>query len=159
MADRKTHQKQEPPRFKRLDCMRLAIALGSSDHNNGGNGIGAVIARRGQLIAQATSTLRGKCDPTLHAEMNAIRAACRKLGSKYLEGCVLYSTFEPCPMCTSAAIWAKMRGIVFGALISDRTAHAHQRILITASEIAKRGKPKLKVRGGLLRNECLPLLN
>lgn len=134
--------------------MQMAIALAASDRTKGGYGIGAVIVKKGTLISRGTTTVQKCCDPTLHAEINAIRVACRKLKSRTLEGCDLYSTFEPCPMCTSAAIWARMRGITFGALMSDHTRKTHQRVLIPAYQIVRLGVPRLEILGGLLRDEC-----
>lgn len=72
-------------------------------------------AASGLLLAQACDTVMRDCDPTCHAEVNAIRVASRKLNRLSLRGCVLYSTCEPCPMCMSASIWAELDGVVFGA--------------------------------------------
>ncbi len=71
--------------------------------------------RNGALLAQAYDTVMEMCDPTNHAEMNAIREATRKLKLLSLRGCTLYSTCEPCPMCMSACIWAEVDTVVFGA--------------------------------------------
>lgn len=141
-----------------VNHMEVAIALARANRHRGGHPIGAVVVREKRIIARATTTLRWECDPTCHAEINAIRGACKTLGSRYLEACILYSTFEPCPMCTCAAIWARMQGIVFGALLSDETEHARQRISIAAAYIAARGEPKLDIHAGFLRGECLKLI-
>ena len=69
----------------------------------------------GELVAQATDTVLAQGDPTNHAELNAIRAAARKLNRLSLRGCTLYSTCEPCPMCMSACIWAEVDAVVYGA--------------------------------------------
>jgi len=69
----------------------------------------------GELISNAYDTVMQESDPTNHAEVNAIRIATRKLGRLSLRGCVLYSTCEPCPMCTSALIWAELEGVIYGA--------------------------------------------
>ncbi len=71
--------------------------------------------RSGVLVAQAYDTVLKMCDPTNHAEINAIRDAARELQSLSLRGCTLYSTCEPCPMCMSACIWAEVDTVVFGA--------------------------------------------
>jgi tRNA(Arg) A34 adenosine deaminase TadA len=71
--------------------------------------------RTGALVASAYDTVMQQCDPTNHAEINAIRAATRKLQRLSLRGCTLYSTCEPCPMCMSACIWAEIDTVVFGA--------------------------------------------
>ena len=71
--------------------------------------------RSGVLVAQACDTVMKMCDPTNHAEINAIRDAARELQRLSLRGCTLYSTCEPCPMCISACIWAEIDTVVFGA--------------------------------------------
>ncbi len=75
--------------------------------------------RSGVLVAQAYDTVMRMCDPTNHAEMNAIRDAARELQRLSLRGCTLYSTCEPCPMCISACIWAEIDTVVFGASTLD----------------------------------------
>ena len=139
--------------------MHLAISLAMKNRAKGGDPVGAIVVQHDRVVARAVTTLRKQYDPTAHAEINAIRAACKAEKSRYLADCILYTTFEPCPMCTSTAIWAKMRGIVFGSRISDQTTNVHQRIAIPAAEVIKKGKPKLEICGGFLRDECLPLLN
>jgi tRNA(Arg) A34 adenosine deaminase TadA len=71
--------------------------------------------RDGALVARAVDTVMEMCDPTNHAEINAIREATRNLQRLSLRGCTLYSTCEPCPMCMSACIWAEVDTVVFGA--------------------------------------------
>ena len=74
----------------------------------------AVVDEAGQIIAKGRTTVGQDNDPTAHAEVNAIREACRRLGVSQLpDGCWLYSTFEPCPLCASAALWAGIDGIVY----------------------------------------------
>lgn len=140
------------------EYMRMAIATARANRVRGGHAIAAVVVRGDRVIGQAATSLRWEFDPTAHAEVNAIRAACQFIKSRYLEDSILYSTFEPCPMCVAAAVWAKMTGIVFGALMSDQTENAKQRIAIPALFIAERGEPRLDIRAGFLRDECLELL-
>ncbi|MPM98901.1 tRNA-specific adenosine deaminase [bioreactor metagenome] len=78
--------------------------------------------------------------------------------SKRLDDCYLYTTFEPCPMCTSAVIWAKMKGIVFGANMNDETEQCPQRIKIRCFNIIKKGTPKLELYSNFMRKECKELL-
>lgn len=74
----------------------------------------AVVDAGGTIVAKGITTVGIDHDPTAHAEVNALRAACKKLGvSEFPKGYYLYSTFEPCPLCTAAAIWAKIDGIVY----------------------------------------------
>lgn len=99
--------------------MRRAINLAISTPKEGGDAVASIIVKDNEVVAEALTTINR--DPTCHAEINAIRIAADKLNSNKLEDCYLYSTFEPCPMCTSAAIWARMKGIVFGASMEDET--------------------------------------
>lgn len=71
--------------------------------------------QNGVLLSQAYDKVMEKCDPTNHAEINAIRKATQKLQRLSLKDCILYSTCEPCPMCMSACIWAELKAVVFGA--------------------------------------------
>lgn len=90
----------------------LDLALASLERNEGGP-FGAVVVRDGNIIAEAWNRVIASKDPTAHAEILAIRAACQKLEHFHLAGCVLYASSEPCPMCLSAAYWARISRIVF----------------------------------------------
>ena len=118
----------------------------------------AIIVKDDEIIAEAYTTINKKQDPTCHAKINAIKMACKKLKSKRLEDCYIYSTYEPCPMCAAAIIWAKMKGIVYGAAMEDETEKNPQRIKISCSDITKKGTPKVKIFPNVLRNECKKLL-
>ncbi len=98
----------------RESYMREAIALSQESVTSGGGPFGAVVVKDGEVVARASNSVTLSNDPTAHAEVNAIRAACNHLGSFSLEGCDLYSSCEPCPMCLSAAYWAGIRRIYFG---------------------------------------------
>ena len=77
--------------------------------------VGAVVVKDSQLIGRGHNLVETLRDPTAHAEMIAITAACETLGTKILDGCTLYVTLEPCPMCAGAIVWARLRRLVFGA--------------------------------------------
>ena len=77
--------------------------------------VGAVIVKEGQLVGRGHNLVETLHDPTAHAEMIAITAACETLGVKILDGCTLYVTLEPCPMCAGAIVWARLHRLVFGA--------------------------------------------
>ena len=130
--------------------------------------LGAVVVQNTKIISIAHTTLHGDHDPSAHAEMNAIRIAAKKKKSRYLHGAWLYTTQEPCPMCVSAAIWAKMEGVVFGAGKDDALKiyrknkgkkFTWRQIDISARVIIAKGEPKLKLVGRFLRKECLELLD
>ena len=98
------------------EFMRRAIALAIENVRSGAGGpFAAVIVRDGKIIAEAANSVTSTCDPTAHGEVNAIRAACRALGTFSLAGCVIYSSCEPCPMCLAAIYWARLDALYFGA--------------------------------------------
>ena len=99
--------------------MQQAIDLSIDNVANGGGPFGAVIARDGEVIATGTNRVTADCDPTAHAEVNAIRAACTKLKSFKLTGCTIYTSCEPCPMCLSAIYWAGIECIFYGNTKQD----------------------------------------
>ena len=80
-----------------------------------GGPFGAIIVRNGEIIGRGHNTVLQSHDPTSHAEMNAIRDACSRLHHHHLTGAVIYSNFEPCPMCLSAIYWADIRTLYFSA--------------------------------------------
>ena len=90
----------------------LELALKGSEMNEGGP-FGAVIVHDGKIIAEGWNRVVASSDPTAHAEISAIRSACAALGNFHLIGCTLYASSEPCPMCLSAAYWARIERIVF----------------------------------------------
>lgn len=77
--------------------------------------VGAVVVRDGEIIGRGHNLVEQLQDPTAHAEMIAITAACETLGTQLLTDCTLYVTLEPCPMCAGAIVWARLRRLVFGA--------------------------------------------
>ncbi|MCA9346301.1 nucleoside deaminase [Candidatus Saccharibacteria bacterium] len=138
--------------------MQRAIDLAIENLNDGGHAVASVIVKGDEIIAEGFTTIIRDNDPTAHAEINVIRLASKLLDNRYLEGCYLYTTFEPCPMCTSAAVWAKMKGIVYGASRNDENENAHQRIKISAREVIDKGVPKLDLYEEFMRKECRKLL-
>ena len=77
--------------------------------------VGAVVVHNGRVVGRGHNMVEQLKDPTAHAEMIAITAACETLGEKYLDECAMYVTLEPCPMCAGAIVWAKVKRLVFGA--------------------------------------------
>ena len=94
--------------------MRLAITLSKRSVATGGGPFGAVIVKDDQIVSRASNSVTKTNDPTAHAEVNAIRKACRKLGTFDLSGCVLYTSCKPCPMCLGAIYWAHIDKYFFG---------------------------------------------
>ena len=103
--------------------LRRAVAL-SREHMAAGEGgpFGAVIVRHGQVLAEGWNRVTSTNDPTAHAEVVAIRRACRAVDTFALEGAVLYASCEPCPLCLAAAYWARLSHIVYANTREDAAA-------------------------------------
>lgn len=101
------------------EFMELASKLSYDNIEAGGGPFGAVIVRDGKVVSTGVNQVTVINDPTAHAEVQAIRAACRELGDFKLDGCIVYSSCEPCPMCLSALYWAGVKKIFFGNTQED----------------------------------------
>ncbi|WP_460635187.1 nucleoside deaminase [Larkinella harenae] len=102
------------------DFLREAIRLAQEGIDTGQGGpFGAVIVKNGEIVGRGCNQVTSTNDPTAHAEVVAIRDACRNLQTFQLTGCTLYTSCEPCPMCLGAIYWARPERIVFGCLHSD----------------------------------------
>jgi len=99
--------------------MLIAIALSLNSVKNNGGPFGAVIVKDGKIISQASNSVTLDNDPTAHAEINAIRAACSALQSFDLSGCTMYTSCEPCPMCLGAIYWARIDQIFYANSRTD----------------------------------------
>lgn len=100
--------------------LRRAIELAVENVQSGRGGpFGAVIVRDGEIIAEGANTVTSANDPTAHAEIEAIRAACKALGRFDLKGCAIYASCEPCPMCLGAIYWARLDALYFAASHKD----------------------------------------
>ncbi len=99
--------------------MRKAIELSIENIASGGGPFGAVITRDGEIIATGVNRVTSEHDPTSHAEVNAIRNACRKLNTFDLAGCEIYTSCQPCPMCLGAIYWAHIDKIYYGNTKTD----------------------------------------
>lgn len=148
--------------------MECAILEARRAREAGDYGIGAVIAKEDIVIAIGRNAVKRCEDPTQHAEIVAIRGAVQFFGKRHLEGCVLYATHEPCPMCAAATVFARMQGIVYGATLEDmacyalqakNTAFSWRTIDIHAKDIAERGDPPLEIIGEFMREECIKLFH
>ena len=147
-----------------MEAIRMAyLARGEGDYS-----IGALTVKDEEILSLGENRVKVDNDPTAHAEIVAIRRATQKVGSRHLDGVVLYSTHEPCPMCTSVAIWAKMDGIVSGTYIEDMDAYRKSNpskewlwrtINISPQEIVDKTDDDLVLVRGFLREECLKLFH
>ena len=136
------------------DFMRQAIALAVGNVKNGGGPFGAVIVKDGRVVATGVNRVVPDNDPTAHAEVNAIRSACVKMGTFNLSGCVLYTSCEPCPMCLGAIYWAHIDKIYYGATQYDAAAVDFDDSFIYR-ELELRPAERNKPVENILHNEAL----
>ncbi len=125
--------------------MKQALIEARKAADKGEVPVGAVVVCRDRIIARAHNLTETLNDVTAHAEMQAITAAANSLGAKYLNGCTLYVTVEPCVMCAGAIAWAQTGRLVFGASDEKR---GYRRYAPDAMH------PKTEVKDGLLADEC-----
>ncbi|MBI4718689.1 MAG: nucleoside deaminase [Planctomycetes bacterium] len=126
--------------------MNAAVAVAERGMSAGQSPFGAAIGRTdGSLIVAAHNTVRADGDPTAHAEVNAIRAACRILGTIDLSGHVIASTCEPCPMCAAAIHWARLDAVVFGASIADAEAAGFRELSLPIADLYARAGSAVRV--------------
>jgi len=105
---------------KQIDFMREAIRLACENVSSGQGGpFAAVVVKEGKIVASGVNRVTTDLDPTAHAEVNAIRNACKVLGSFQLEGCEIYTTCEPCPMCLGAIYWARPLKVYYANTQND----------------------------------------
>ncbi|MFC1625351.1 nucleoside deaminase [Patescibacteria group bacterium] len=123
--------------------------------------IGAVIVKNNKIIAKSANRILRDVDPSSHAEIAAMRLACKRLKSLDMSGCILYTTNEPCCMCTGAVVWGKMKGIVCGANVKDLEKKMKKQgknfeFFITCEEILKRQKPRITfLIKNFMRKQCV----
>ena len=134
--------------------MRVAIREAQLSRSEGNKGYGAVVVFDNQIIGQAHDTAITEHDPSLHAEMNAIRQAVKTKKDTDLCGAILFSTCEPCPMCATLAIWANVTTLVYGISIQETAQLGRSRIQISANEIVARSPRPVEVIGNILHDEC-----
>jgi tRNA(Arg) A34 adenosine deaminase TadA len=109
-----------PPTAPNPEFLRRTIVLAIQNVEVGGGGpFAAVIVSDGKIVGEGVNTVTTSSDPTAHGEVNAIRAACKALGTFNLAGCEIYSSCEPCPMCLAACYWARLDAIYYGASAAD----------------------------------------
>jgi guanine deaminase len=106
----------------RIEFMREAVRIAAENVDHGGGPFGAVVVRDGRIIARGRNRVTELGDPTAHAEVEAIREACRALGSFQLEGCEIYCSSEPCPMCLGAVYWSRPDALYFATSHDEAAA-------------------------------------
>lgn len=148
--------------------MREAIRQAQLGNAEGDYAIGAVVVQDDKILVACNSRSKRDESPVAHAETLALIEASKILGSRHMPGCILYSTHEPCPMCTSVSVFAKLKGIVYGAYIEDmrafRLANSESPFLwrtidIDCEEIIRQSTEHIELVKGYLREECKSLFH
>lgn len=137
--------------------MRLAISKARQGIENGQTPFGVCITKEGEVVSCVHNIVWESMDITAHAEIHAIREACKKLNTVDLSGCIVYSTCEPCPMCFSACHWAKISKIIYGVRIEDAKKIGFSELTISNWEMKQFGNSPIEIVGDLLREENLEL--
>jgi tRNA(adenine34) deaminase len=139
--------------------MRRAIALAESTKGKrGASPIGCIIVLDGAIVGEGHNEVGMRPDPTAHAEMVSIGRAARHLATIELRGATLYSTLQPCGMCSLASVWARISRIVYGAGREDvHSMYFDERHLDTVDFIADAYAERISVQGGVLRAQCAAL--
>lgn len=140
MASTKTNRSES--RF--LDL--AAIAAKKSSEKGWGGPFGAVIVRKGRVLAIATNTVLKNNDATCHAEINAIRIASMKRRAFSLNDCEIYSTTEPCPMCFSAIHWARLKSVCYSTTIAEVHRLGFNELTVSNLTLKKLGKSPVQLR-------------
>ena len=145
-----SHSAEKPEEFMQ---QAMAIALENVRSGRGGP-FAALVVRAGEILGRGTNLVTSTSDPTAHAEILAIREACRKLGHFELDGCEIYATCEPCPMCFGAIYWARPAKIYYAARSADAAKIGFDDSLIY-SEIRKPAAERKIPMAQLMREEAL----
>lgn len=138
----------------RLEHMRLALRKAEDSKLRGEFPFGAVITQKGEVVMAVENAEHRHGDVTAHAELVAISDTCRKLGRRDLSDCIMYSSAEPCPMCSAAIFQSNIGRVAFG-LFRDDLPHLFRRRRIRIAQLAEDWDYKPEVVGGILRQEAI----
>lgn len=133
-----------------IDKCRQGLALGQSP-------FGCAIGRDGEILSCSHNTVVLTTDITAHAEVNAIREACRHTSNIFLDGAIVATTCEPCPMCMAALHWSRVDTVYYGATIADADTAGFNELQLPAAELLRLGGSKLKLVPKVLPEECKEL--
>ena len=140
------------------EFIEVAIEEAKNSLREGNSGFGAVVIKNNVLVSKAHDTDTVSKDPTAHAEINAIRLASAKLDGGFNE-CMLVSTHEPCPMCSTAIIWSGIKQVAFGYSIEEALSQGRRRINLTCDEVFKRAGADIEIISDVRKRECGLLYN
>jgi tRNA(adenine34) deaminase len=139
------------------DLRALAIDQAWEGIASGNGEVGVVVARAGEVVYRGYNRINTSGDITGHAEIAALRAVSEGTGKLDLSDCTLYCTLEPCGMCACACAWARLSRIVYGAGKSDVPERYFELESLSCEEILATARSRVEVKGGVLRDLCLPL--
>ena len=137
--------------------MSRAIEIARKGIERGQSPFGCAIANGGHVIACQHNTVLSTPDCTAHAEINALREACQQTGQVHLNGAVVATTCEPCPMCIAALHWARVDVVYFGASIGDARDAGFNELQVPARDVLHLGGSTVNVVGNVLREQCRQL--
>ena len=133
-----------------VDKCREGLAAGQSP-------FGCAIAQGNEVIACSHNTVALTTDITAHAEVNAIREGCQAVGNIFLDGAMVATTCEPCPMCMAALHWARVDTVYYGATIADAEGAGFNELQLPAADLLKTGGSDVKLVGDILADPCKEL--
>jgi guanine deaminase len=133
------------------DAIRLSVQKMRGNH---GGPFGAIVVKGKRIVGRGWNCVTSKNDPTAHAEVSAIRDACRRLKTFELDGCELYTSCEPCPMCLSAIYWARLKAVYYGNTRKDAARIAFDDDFIYREVALPISQRKIPMKQ-LLRNEAM----
>jgi len=139
--------------------MRLAIKKAREGISKGQTPFGACIVKENKVVACSHNLVWKNTDITAHAEITAIRLACKRLKKIDLSGCVIYSTCEPCPMCFAACHWAGISRVVFGCAIKDAKGYGFNELQISNYKLKQLAKNKIRITPSILVRENIGLFD
>lgn len=137
--------------------MQLAIDKTREGLDSGQSPFGCAIARGDELLAVEHNTVVATTDITAHAEVNALRTACKTADSIHLSDCIVATTCEPCPMCMAALHWARVSKVYYGASIADAEAAGFNELQVPAAQVLEVGGSDVILEADLLSDQCREL--
>ena len=141
------------------ELMELAVQKARQGVRIGQTPFGCAVGNADGVIAVEHNTVLLTTDITAHAEVNALRAACKRLQRVHLDGCIVATTCEPCPMCMAALHWSRVATVYYGSTIADAAKSGFNELSLPASELLKQGGSSVRLVGGMMPKECRQLFS
>lgn len=139
------------------ELMRISIEKTREGIAAGQTPFGCAILLGDKVVANSHNVVWRTTDITAHAEITALREACKNTAEVLLEGSIAVATCEPCPMCMSALHWARVKTVYYGATIEDAATAGFNELSLSAADVLRKGGSTVELIPGLLREECADL--